>query len=66
MTAVFFRSRHSFSSPVRRAQVCRSPDGFPPSRKKPEVIRKKGTATRAITLVRIKSPVSEKDASGEV
>ena len=35
-------------------------------RKKPDVIKKNGTATRAIIRVNIKSPVSLKEASGEV
>lgn len=40
--------------------------GISRNQKNPEVIKKKGTATRATIRVRIKSPVALKEANGEV
>ena len=42
------------------------PHVYSVTRKKPDTIKKNGTPVRAITLVSIKSPVSLKEASGDV
>ena len=39
---------------------------FAESKKNPEVIKKNGTASRATTLVRTKSPVSLNELNGDV
>ena len=45
---------------------CKLPFSSLGNRKKPEVVKKNGTAVRAITLVSIKSKVSENPFKGEV